>query len=180
MEDSFDFDDADGEIIIQSESSASTTGLNNPVNVSDVAKFWEEFKSVTRSYAETDEVSLLLRMCSTVQIMDYMFYYLAACCAFSASPNTMSTSELYDHFYLVTESIVRNAPSQERFLNGIFASTPGNTWPDGFLNYVTMMMDEVPSNAWLKANRMRLMAPTQLKKIYFGFRVLKAWEESKR
>lgn len=50
----------------------------------------------------------------------------------------------------------------------------------GFVEYMKMMMEESPSNAWLKANRCRLASPEKLKIIYFGSRVLKAWEDSRR
>ncbi len=62
-----------------------------PATVSEVAKFWEEFKLITRTYQETDEVDLIMKVSSKTQIMDYMFHYLCACCAFSASSSTMST-----------------------------------------------------------------------------------------
>jgi hypothetical protein len=151
-----------------------------PATVSEVAKFWEEFKLITRTYQETDEVDLIMKVSSKTQIMDYMFHYLCACCAFSASSSTMSTAQLHDHFCLVGSSLVQNMPKQEKHINGIFASLPGSTWPNGFPEYMSMMEAEAPSNSWLKANRCRLACPDKIKKLYFGSRVLKAWTETKR
>ena len=62
-----------------------------------------------------------------------------------------------------------------RFLSGIFAFITGNTWPEGFTQYLELMKAENPTKAWLKANRVRLASPDKLKTIYFGSRVQKAF-----
>lgn len=108
------------------------------VTVSEAAKFWVEFKNITRTYQDTDEVALLLRLTPNAQVMDHMFHYLSACCAFSASTDTMSTSQLHEHFYLVASSIMQTMPVQDRFLQGIFASISNNTWPEGKLYIKTV------------------------------------------
>jgi hypothetical protein len=77
--------------------------------------------------------------CSKAQIMEYMFYYYSAIVGLSASTNTMSTAQLHEHFSLNATSILRTLPNQGRFLNGIFASITGNTWPEGFPEYIAAM-----------------------------------------
>jgi hypothetical protein len=177
-----EFDLEDFEIDVESAAASGVTLDNDgtPVSVSETAKFWEEFKTITRTYQETDEVALLMANCSKAQIMEYMFYYYSAIVGLSASTNTMSTAQLHEHFSLNATSILRTLPNQARFLNGIFASITGNTWPEGFPEYIAAMQDESPSNAWIKSNRVRLTTPDKIKVIYFGSRVLKAWEEVKR
>jgi hypothetical protein len=109
-----------------------------------------------------------------------MFHYFAAIVGLSASTKTMSTTQLHEHFTMNATSILRTLPSQARFLNGIFASITGNTWPEGFVDYMTAMQGESPSNAWIKANRVRLTTSDKVNVLYFGSKLLKSWEESKR
>ena len=180
MNDEFDLEDFDIEIETNAPPGVTVGLEDTPVSVSERAKFWEEFKTITRTYQETDEVALLMANCSKAQLMEYMFYYFSAVVGLSASTNTMSTAQLHEHFSLNATSILRTLPNQARFLNGIFASITGNTWPDGFVEYITAMQDEYPSNAWIKSNRVRLTTPDKIKVLYFGSRVTKAWEETKR
>lgn len=109
------------------DSAAARAPTDSTVTVSESAKFWEEFKTITRTYQETDEVALLLRLTPNAQVMDHMFHYLSACCAFSAATDTMSTSQLHEHFFLVASSIIQTMHVQDRFLQEIFASMPNNT-----------------------------------------------------
>jgi hypothetical protein len=70
-----EFDLEDFEIDVESAAASDVTLDNDdtPASVSETAKFWEEFKTITRTYQETDEVALLMANCSKAQIMEYMF-----------------------------------------------------------------------------------------------------------
>ena len=87
--------------------------FETPANASDTAQFWEEFKQTTRSYPGTDEVALLIRSCSRSQVMEHMFHYLCACCAFSASADTMFQSQLHEHYSMVAMTIVKTMPTKQ-------------------------------------------------------------------
>ena len=57
---------------------------------SRVTEFWVEFKKVTRSYAETDEVVVAKNFAPASAYMELMFHYLCAVTGLSSSSNTMS------------------------------------------------------------------------------------------
>ena len=194
----FENDFEDHEDIPEFVGSGEEVNLETPTSASENAIFWEEIKKSTRTYPDTDEVALLIRLSPRAHIMEHMFHYLCACCAFSASSDTiMSQTQLHEHYCMVAMSIVRTMPTQARyiysfilfvffkilyirFLSGIFASITGNSWPEGFPGYMEEMMAENPTKVWFKANRVRLASPEKLKTIYFGSRVQKSWEDFRR
>jgi hypothetical protein len=78
-----------------------SSGLNATPRQSAASAFWEEFKLLTRSYAETDECLISMRRSLPSSFMELMFYYLSAVTGLSVTSETMN-SKLIIHIKILT------------------------------------------------------------------------------
>ena len=62
---------------------------------SSSTEFWEEFKSVTRSYDHTDEVEQMKAVCSTKELCDQLWYYLCAIIGKTSDQTDMNGMKSY-------------------------------------------------------------------------------------
>lgn len=85
-----------------------------------------------------------------------------------------------DNFALTAKRQMELIPKQIKHMEGVLHNFPNQTWPSDFAKYVANLQEEEPSQKWCKANSLGLAIPQARKTAYFGYRVMKAWEDCKR
>lgn len=78
------------------------------------------------------------------------------------------------------QQVITTFPLKEATRTGIFAHTPGNTWPDGFLEFVTIRSNAVPSDKWCKDNSLNDAANEVKKLAFYGSKLLTIFKDTKQ
>jgi hypothetical protein len=72
------------------EEEEQSSRVNRTPRQSPASAFWEEFKLVTRSYAESDECLVAKQRSLPSSFMELLFYYLSAVTGLSVTSETMN------------------------------------------------------------------------------------------
>jgi len=113
-------------------------------------------------------------------VQEILFSLLATLVGLGITPDPVDEKTMWKNCAITAQQVIETFPLKESTRTGIFAHTPGNTWPDGFLEFVTTRANVDPSDKWCKDNGLN-DASNDLKKLaFYGSKLLTTFKDTKQ
>ena len=134
-----------------------------------------------------DEVSKILQGLHNLagkkdkkQVYEVFFALLATIVGLGISAKHVDEKTMNKDYAIAALDVMRNFHTKGTTITGIFARTPGNTWPDGFQEFLTARSNETPTTKWCADNNVANLPPDVHKLCFYGSKLLTCYKDTKQ